>query len=182
MDAIEYRQWPKNPDYRIGVDGSVQSRRILFSQAVSDIWKPLKINRRKDGYLVVGIRVPGFDKRKVRTHYVHTLVLEAFIGPCPDGMECLHIDGNPSNCRLDNLRWGTRTENSADSARHGTRVQGSKVGSAKLQERDIPLILLLREHGFWFGKIGDLFGVAESQIRAILDGKTWNHVTGFPKR
>ena len=51
----------------------------------------------------------------VRTHYsVHTLVLLAFVGPCPDGYECLHGDHNPRNNSLSNLRWGTRSENSLE--------------------------------------------------------------------
>ena len=48
----------------------------------------------------------------VRKHYsVHTLVLLAFVGPPPEGYECLHKDHNPLNNSLDNLRWGTRSDN-----------------------------------------------------------------------
>lgn len=54
--------------------------------------------------------------RRVR---VHTLVLEAFVGPPPPGMECRHIDGNPSNNCLTNLQWGTSSENKWDRVRHG---------------------------------------------------------------
>src|SRR5699024_7150413 len=53
------------------------------------------------------------------THYVHTLVLLAFVGERPAGMECLHKDGNPNNNRLDNLRWGTPSENNLDIVAHG---------------------------------------------------------------
>lgn len=51
---------------------------------------------------------------------VHCIVAEAFIGPRPDGMETRHIDGDPSNNRLVNIEYGTRSENAADSKRHGT--------------------------------------------------------------
>ena len=51
---------------------------------------------------------------------VHKLVLNAFVGPAPDGYECLHINGDPADNRLQNLRWGTRSENIADAVRHGT--------------------------------------------------------------
>jgi hypothetical protein len=51
--------------------------------------------------------------------FVHTLVLTAFVGPCPQGMECRHLDGNPANNRLGNLKWGTPEENWADRRRHG---------------------------------------------------------------
>lgn len=51
--------------------------------------------------------------------YVHRLVAEAFIGPIPDGMFVLHWDDDPSNNRVENLRIGTITDNSADSIRNG---------------------------------------------------------------
>lgn len=36
---------------------------------------------------------------------VHTLVLEAFVGPCPDGHLVKWLDGDKRNNRLQNLRW-----------------------------------------------------------------------------
>ena len=51
---------------------------------------------------------------------VHKLVLLAFVGPAPDGHECLHGNGDPSDNRLENLRWGTRGDNIRDAIRHGT--------------------------------------------------------------
>lgn len=53
-------------------------------------------------------------------HYVHTLVLEAFTGPRPDGHEGCHNDGNPLNNRADNLRWDTASANQRDRLTHGT--------------------------------------------------------------
>ncbi|MBQ9917779.1 MAG: NUMOD4 motif-containing HNH endonuclease [Microbacterium sp.] len=49
-----------------------------------------------------------------RTMQVHRLVLEVFVGPCPESCEALHGDSNPRNNRLTNLRWGTRAENNRD--------------------------------------------------------------------
>jgi hypothetical protein len=54
------------------------------------------------------------------TRMVHTLVLEAFVGPRPPGKEACHGNGQPGDNRLSNLRWGTRSENIADAVRHGT--------------------------------------------------------------
>ena len=55
---------------------------------------------------------------------IHRLVLEAFEGPCPEGMEGCHHDGNPTNNRIENLRWDTRRSNVADALRHGTHSNG----------------------------------------------------------
>ncbi|TXH10486.1 MAG: hypothetical protein E6R04_05275 [Spirochaetes bacterium] len=64
---------------------------------------------------------------KLRTFTVHRLVLEAFVGPRPEGNECRHLDGNPSNNNLGNLAWGTPSENQRDSLAHGTHAQASKA-------------------------------------------------------
>lgn len=49
---------------------------------------------------------------------VHVLVLEAFVGPCPGGMECCHNNGNPKDNRIENLRWDTHKANMADRVKH----------------------------------------------------------------
>lgn len=54
-----------------------------------------------------------------RARKVHHLVLEAFVAPRPGRLHGLHGDGDQSNNRPENLRWGTRTENAADQVRHG---------------------------------------------------------------
>lgn len=53
------------------------------------------------------------------TRPVHRLVLEAFVGPCPPGMECCHLDDDGYNNRLENLRWDTRSANQLDAVRNG---------------------------------------------------------------
>ncbi len=68
---------------------------------------------------------------------VHRVVMEAFVGPCPDGMEVCHGDGDPMNARLDNLRYDTRKANHADKKRHGTSNSGSRHGNSKLTEDQV---------------------------------------------
>ncbi len=62
-----------------------------------------------------------------RTVLVHRLVLEAFVGPAPEGTEGLHWDDDPGNNRASNLRWGTRSENIADRIRNGRRCGGIRI-------------------------------------------------------
>lgn len=59
--------------------------------------------------------------------FVHRLVLAAFVGPCPDGMETRHMNGDPADNRLENLRYGTPSENNLDRVRHGTHQQTRKT-------------------------------------------------------
>jgi hypothetical protein len=67
------------------------------------------------GYHAVSARVADGEKK----FRVHVLVLEAFVGPRPAGMDGCHNDGNPANNNLSNLRWDTRAANMADMKRHG---------------------------------------------------------------
>lgn len=108
---------------------------------------------------------------------VARLVLEAFIGPCPDGMEARHFpDGDPSNCRLLNLSWATHIENCADRTIHGTQTIGEKNVTAKLTTNDIHEIRRLRSTGMFCHQIGSRFSVTESCIEDVLKGRTWKHV------
>jgi len=55
-----------------------------------------------------------------KNYYVHTLVLENFVGHRPTGCEARHKDGDLTNNCVDNLEWGSRSENAHDKKRHGT--------------------------------------------------------------
>lgn len=52
---------------------------------------------------------------------VSHVVLEAFIGPRPDGMWARHLNDQTDDNRLVNLAWGTPAENYADMVRNGIR-------------------------------------------------------------
>lgn len=67
-----------------------------------------------------------------RQHYVHRLVLEAFVGECPDGLECCHGNGDKRDNRLGNLRWDTRKSNCKDKWTHGAQPHGETHHNAKL--------------------------------------------------
>lgn len=63
-------------------------------------------------------RVSLARRDRVVDAYPYRLMLEAFVGPCPPGMEALHWDDDSSNNNLANLRWGTRAENMRDMSRN----------------------------------------------------------------
>lgn len=89
------------------------------------------------GYVYIGLFVkPGCPK----VGRVHRLVLEAFVGPCPEGMECRHLNGDRADNRLVNLAWGTQADNMADRDRHGTTLDGCRHANAKLTAADVRAI------------------------------------------
>jgi hypothetical protein len=111
---------------------------------------------------------------------IHTLVLTAFVGPCPEGMECLHGDGNPANNRLDNLRWGTRSENQQDAVSHGSHNR------AVLTDDDIPKIWEEILAGDADRVIAKRWNVSATGISNIRTGQAWvrvaRHLPGWPIR
>lgn len=107
---------------------------------------------------------------------VHRLVLEAFVGPCPPGGECLHRNGNPADNRLENLRWGTHRENQDDMARHGTSCQGERQWQARLTGDDVLQIRRLRGQGLTLAMLGRLFGVHADHVGQIIRRGRWKHI------
>ena len=72
----------------------------------------LKLIKDKDGYYLVRL--------SHRLAFVHVLVLEAFVGPRPEGMQCCHNNGIADDNKLKNLRWDTPRNNVRDRKLHGT--------------------------------------------------------------
>ncbi len=77
---------------------------------------------------------------------VHRLVMEAFVGPLPEGMEVRHLDDDPDNNRLSNLVYGTRSENMLDRVRNGTHHHAIKTRCPKGHEYS-PSNTIIQTHG-----------------------------------
>lgn len=108
-----------------------------------------------------------------RPYFVHRLVLEAFVGPRPEGMEACHNNGDRTDNRAENLRWDTRTNNHADKVAHGTAPRGENNSRAKLAEDDV---LAIRQQGGAPHELAEAYGVSRHTIARILAQKTWKHV------
>lgn len=109
-----------------------------------------------------------------RSHDVHKLVAEAFLGPRPDGKEINHIDYNCRNNSAGNLEYITRSENIRHAYGHGFQcARGEDQGQAKLTDRDVELI---RKSPLGATALARHYGVARGTIRLARDGKTWTHV------
>lgn len=100
--------------------------------------------------------------------FVHTLVLEAFTGPCPEDMECRHLDGDRANNVLSNLAWGTKAENEADKQRHG-RIRRRLTLE---QVRDIRRRAAAGESR---RAIAKAFGIAHTTVNHIVHRDIWKH-------
>lgn len=113
-------------DYEVSDSGIVRSlpRVVMRSNGKPHTVIQKELRPRWSGrHLSVGLRRDKIEHRR----YIHHLVLETFVCPRPEGMYGLHLDDDPTNNDLSNLRWGTASENMHDRVRNGTHHQASKT-------------------------------------------------------
>jgi hypothetical protein len=164
---------PDFPNYFADENGGVFSMKLMRRSA-----KPpteprlLKLGKDGGGYLIVGLHKDG----KQYTRKVHQLILETFVGPRPPGMEACHNNGDPSDNRLQNLRWDTPKNNHADRKIHGTLVNGEKHYKAKLNEMQVRVIRRCIELGMIQQVVADIFGTSQCQVSDIIRRKTWKYL------
>jgi len=126
----------------------------------------------RNGYFKVSL----WHKNKQCHKYIHRLLLEAFVGPCPNGCEALHINGDRIDNRLENLRWGTRLENVADMVRHGTAKIGSRNSRAVLTAHDVLFMRDMKQMGFTYREIERHFPASQVTIIRAVTGQTYKDV------
>lgn len=162
----------KHKGYGVSTDGRIWSCwKGRQSPILSDVWNTLRCYRRTDGVTAVILYRPYRQ-----TFLVHRLVLEAFVGPCPEGMMACHADDNPTNNNLSNLRWGTIHDNLADAYRNGRIHQGALRKFAKLVEKDIHDIFAMHYAGISNLEIADRKGISPPNVCNILKRRAWKHI------
>jgi len=114
---MEWRAVPGWEGYfEVSDDGRVRSldRKVSHPTSGTRRLKGRELKQAKagtgGGYFYVTLTRAGERRNK----YVHTLVLEAFVGPQPEGMEACHGPAGRYVNTPDNLRWDTRKANVAD--------------------------------------------------------------------
>ncbi len=111
--------------------------------------------------------------------HVAPLVASAFFGPCPQGLEVNHIDGDKTNNCIENLEYVTRSENQKHAYAHRLHApkQGEDHWKSKLTETQVYEIRrLLAEDQLTTIEIGKMYGVNNVVISHINRGKIWRHV------
>ena len=176
MALVRFATISKFLGHRFGDDGSVwtelRSGPAGRSSKLTGVWKKRKPSK-TNGYLYVCMMESG---RQVN-YWVHRLVLEAFVSPCPEKMECRHLDGDRLNNCLSNLKWGTKEENMMDRKMHGKNMNGpigEKHGHAKLTNFDVLDILEAQKNGITQRSIARKYGIDQSTVSGIVRGKRWS--------
>lgn len=64
---------------------------------------------------------------KIQRGKVHSMVMAAFVGPRPGGADTRHRNGDPADNRLENLRYGSHSDNMYDAVDHGTHHESRRT-------------------------------------------------------
>lgn len=168
VDAEIWRPVPGDAWREVSNHGRLRTWRPMGGTRVKRMSHPVVLSNKPsiDGYVRVSFGAG-------RHRYLHRLVLEAFAGPCPQGMEACHNNGIRSDNRWPtNLRWDTPKRNHMDKLRHGTQRRGERQGNAKLTADAVATIRASRTSK----DLAGLFGVTTKTIKSVRRRATWRHL------
>jgi hypothetical protein len=149
--------------YQVSDLGNVRRIGRAKGSVVGAMLKPFTSTH---GYLVVGLCREKISKK----FSVHRLVLSAFTENKGKNLDVRHKDGTRINNKLENLEWGTRSENMQDAAKHGRTNRGLKNFSNKLSENDV---LSIRDDGRSHSAIARSYDINPSVVSRIKSRKAW---------
>lgn len=121
----EWRTIPGHPNYEASTHGRIRS--ITHTTVGKD-----GVPRTYQGKILATYTRDDMGHQSVPLGYrvsdeVHRLVARTFLGPRPPGLETRHLDGDGSNNRIENLAYGTHSENMIDRVEHGNDAQANRT-------------------------------------------------------
>ena len=154
------------PLYKISNQGRIESMKRGYPKILA-----LTLNMK--GYPIIGLFLNG----KGYTRFIHRLVLEAFVGPRPEGHETNHKSGIKTDNSLLNLEWVMPYENIEHAFKTGLRSnKGMRHPRVKLKDEDVIEIRRLYSQGTNQYIIAKEFGIHQANVSSIICRRTWRHI------
>lgn len=180
-DAGEPERWLPVPGYRLyHVSDLGRVRSFHGGKGGGKRGGLLNPSPRSTGidYLCVALYEDG--KRSYRL--VHQLVMEAFVGPRPEGLEVCHGPGGHYDNRLVNLSYASSAKNAEDKRRDGTLIFGEGIKGSRLTEQAVIECRGRYAAGETTTSLAAEFGVSAGTIGEAVTGDTWSHLPGATPR
>lgn len=136
------------------------------------------LSPKSSGYVAFEVRLRGTDKYVL----LHRAVLLAFVGPCPKGFQCDHINGNKQDNRLENLEWVTCKENNRrKNIRHAGApwARGELHGHSRLNDTKVRIARAcyrMQLKRGWIRILADAWDVWHPCVGRAASGEAWKHV------
>lgn len=157
---------PFAPGYSIDTEGTVYAHR-------GERLVALRPNAHKDTrYPRVVLTIDGCKKR-VR---VHRIMADVFLGPAPSPEHNVrHLNDCKTDNRLDNLAWGTASENLVDAIRNGKRGRAFPLTPALVHSLRKAVTIA----GYSVRWAARVHGVPESTAGDAVNLRTWRDIPRF---
>lgn len=171
MDSERLMPIPGHPGYYATDTGRIYSSWTSSGRGshIGTALRPLRLITAPDGRVQVNLRG--------KTYRVANLVLTAFVGPRPAGMQACHFpDRTTTNNALTNLRWDTAVANQRDKVSHGTTNDAERNGSARMSRGDVQEARRRAARGESHASLAREFGVSRSAIQQAVSRTTWKKV------
>lgn len=158
--------------YEVSDQGRVRSldREVRLYNGGRYVRKGALMHPTKDTFGHLQVRLCA-GKGVGRMHQVHCLVASAFLGPAPEGMQTRHLNGVANDNRLENLAYGTGSENQIDCYRYG-----KKSGGGRFSVEDVLAIRERIKAGERQKDIAKDYGVNQSAISDIHRGRHFSYI------
>lgn len=156
---------PEFPGYEVSNRGQVRSYKTREGIASFPL-RILKPSSDGNGYLGINLCKDGVRYRR----RIASLVLLAFVGSRPDGLEVCHNDHNKANNHLGNLRYDTHKANTSE----GPRSKGPRL----LSRKEVLDIRVKRMNGARVKDLALQYGVSRRVISGICRGRTYRDIGG----
>ena len=153
-------------DYEVSDQGRLRSWKFCRRTPRDVLPRILRQDVLPVGYRQITLK----DKGTRRREYTHRLVLAAFVGPCPEGHQVAHWNGDKSDNRLTNLRYCTASENYDDKIRHGADTRGTRNYNASLTAADVQK---LRSHPGTHAEAAKLVGCSYHKAYGVRTRRTY---------
>lgn len=109
--SVEYRTIGRFPGFRFGDDATVQTLWTMgVAPKIGETWRTIKADPRPTGFAWIYLG----SRKTTKPYRLDELICEAFWGKRRPGTECVHADGNRTNCSAWNLGWGVTDINARD--------------------------------------------------------------------
>lgn len=148
--------------------------RILSLPRKFASYKVLKPVMAKCGYMVVCLH----KNKKQKNHYIHSLVLNAFLGN-KIGYQCNHKNADKTDNNLFNLEWSTGKENNQHARKLGLQKvpRGEELPQSKLNDDKVRRIRKLYNSGIKsLVYLSKIFQIGKGSIFHVVHYKTWRHI------